>query len=67
VGWLLLWIELLRSRLLILGGILAGGASWMVRPLASDSEREALPTDVHGVDHKRSALGARQLRAADAQ
>ena len=39
----------------------------MVRPLASVSEREALPTDVHEVDHRKSSLGARQLRAADAQ
>ena len=39
----------------------------MVRPLASASEREVLPTDVHGVDHRKSALGASQLRAADAQ
>ena len=29
----------------------------MVRPLASDSEREAKPTEVHEVDHKRSTLG----------
>ena len=39
----------------------------MSRPLASDSEREAEPTDVHGVDHENSPLGARQLRADDAQ
>ena len=39
----------------------------MVRPLASVSEREAEPTDVHGVDHKQRPLGARQLRADDAQ
>ena len=44
-----------------------GGASLMVRPLASVSEREAEPTDVHGVDNRNSTLGARQLRAADAQ
>ena len=49
------------------GVVWFGGASMMVRPLASDSEREALPTDVHEVDHKRSALVARQLRADDAQ
>ena len=30
----------------------------MLRPLASDSEREATPTDVHGVDHRQSSLGA---------
>ena len=30
----------------------------MVRPLASDSEREATPTDVHEVDNRKSALGA---------
>ena len=35
-----------------------GGASPILRPLASDSEREALPTDVHGVDHGKSSLGA---------
>ena len=39
----------------------------MLRPLASDSEREAQPTDVHGVDNRKSSLGVRQLRAADAQ
>ena len=30
-----------------------GGSSLMARPLASDSEREAEPTDVHGVDHRK--------------
>ena len=30
----------------------------MLRLLASDSEREAWPTDVHGVDHRQSPLGA---------
>ena len=44
-----------------------GGASWMPRPLASVSEREAEPTDVHGVDNRKRTLGARQLRADDAQ
>ena len=39
----------------------------MVRPLASDSEREAVPTDVHEVDNRNSPLVARQLRADDAQ
>ena len=42
------------------------GASLMVRPLASDSERTEW-SDVHGVDNKNSASGARQLRADDAQ
>ena len=44
-----------------------GGASWMLRPLASVSEREAWPTDVHEVDNRKSSLEARQLRADDAQ
>jgi hypothetical protein len=39
----------------------------ILRPLASDSERKAKPTDVHIVDHRQRTLGARQLRAADAQ
>ena len=43
-----------------------GGASMMVRPLASVSERTEW-SDVHGVDHRNSYSGARQLRAADAQ
>ena len=30
----------------------------MFRPLASDSEREAKPTDVHEVDNRNSPLGA---------
>jgi hypothetical protein len=38
----------------------------MVRPLASVSERTER-SDVHGVDNRKSTLGARQLRAADAQ
>ena len=29
----------------------------MLRPLASDGERETKSTDVHGVDNKRSHLG----------
>ena len=35
-----------------------GGESLMDRPLASVSEREALPTDVHGVDNRKSSLRA---------
>ena len=44
-----------------------GGESKILRPLASVSEREATPTEVHEVDHRNRTLGARQLRAADAQ
>ena len=40
-----------------------GGASLMLRPLASVSEREALPTDVHEVDNRKSSLGASPKRA----
>ena len=39
----------------------------MSRPLASVSERESGPTNVHEVDNRNGSLGARQLRAADAQ
>ena len=35
----------------------AGEASWMTRPLASDSERTEW-SDVHGVDNRKSSLGA---------
>ena len=45
----------------------SGGDSMILRPLASDSEREAGPTDVHEVDNRYRTLGARQLRADDAQ
>ena len=45
----------------------SGGASMMSRPLASVSERESGPTNVHEVDNRNGSLGARQLRAADAQ
>ena len=34
-----------------------GGASMMVRPLASDSERTEW-ADVHGVDNRKRTLGA---------
>ena len=44
----------------------SGGASWMVRPLASEA-RANIVSNVHGVNHRQSALGARQPRAADAQ
>ena len=43
-----------------------GGASMMVRPLASDGERTER-SDVHEVDNRKSSLEARQLRADDAQ
>ena len=36
----------------------SGVASLMVRPLASISEREVLPTDVHRVDNRNRTLGA---------
>ena len=53
--------------LLSLGGIL-GWRGILDGPTFSErSEREAKPTDVHGVDNKRSALVARQLSADDAQ
>jgi hypothetical protein len=43
-----------------------GGASLMVRPLASEA-RANIVSDVHGVDNRKGTSGARQLRAADAQ
>jgi hypothetical protein len=39
-----------------------GGASLMVRPLASEA-RANIVSDVHGVDHRQSALGASPKRA----
>ena len=58
---------LLRLRLLNLVGIISWRGIFDAPTFIERSEREAGPTDVHEVDNKRSSLGARQLRADDAQ